>query len=78
MMSKFGDGGHSAVLRTLPLSGSLNKRINNSLTLVQMPCGTSFIRNTLGVIGLCRLKSLKIQIKKLKMEVRAYGKKQDL
>ena len=27
----YGDGGHSAVLRTLPLSGSLNRRICGSL-----------------------------------------------
>ena len=46
-----GDGGHSAVLRTLPrFARSLNKRINDSLTLVQMPYGTSFIRNTLAEI----------------------------
>jgi len=31
--------------------GSANKRINDSLTLVQMPCGTSFIRNTLSEIA---------------------------
>ena len=38
-----GDGGHYAVLRTLPLSGSLNKRINDSLTLVQSPIQNQII-----------------------------------
>ncbi len=52
MRKDIGDSGHSAVLRTLPLSGSLNKRINDSLTLVQIPCGTSFIRKTLSEIRL--------------------------
>jgi hypothetical protein len=50
--SKFGDGGHSAVLRTLPLSGSLNRWINDSLTLVQsLLRKPSFIRNTLADIA---------------------------
>jgi len=29
-MNKLGDGGHSAVLRTLPLSGSANKHVSGS------------------------------------------------
>ncbi len=41
----------SAVLHTLPLTGSLNKRINDSLTLVQsLLRKPSFIRNTLNEI----------------------------
>ena len=49
----FGDGGHSAGLRTLPLSGSLNRRICGSLSLTQIsPCGeTSHIPRTLYAIG---------------------------
>ena len=44
-----GNGGHSAVLRTLPLSGSLNTRICGSLTLAQISQGeTSHIPGTLG------------------------------
>ena len=44
-----GNGGHSAVLRTLPLSGSLNRRICGSLTLAQISQGeTSHIPGTLG------------------------------
>ena len=43
-----GNGGHSAVLRTLPLSGSLNRWICGSLTLAQISQGeTSHIPGTL-------------------------------
>ncbi len=46
-----GDGGHSAVLHALLLAVSLNKRINDSLTLVQsLLRKPSFICNTLGKI----------------------------
>lgn len=31
------DGGHSSVLRTLPLSGSLNKQVSGSATLRPNP-----------------------------------------
>jgi len=35
-MNGYDDDGHSAVLRTLPLSGLLNRRICGSLTLSQI------------------------------------------
>ena len=58
--------GHSAVLRTLPLSGSLNRRICGSLTLAQIsPYGeTSHIPRTLYAIGFGTLIIYKKQINK--------------
>ena len=49
---RVGGLGHSAVLRTLPLSGSLNKLVSGSFMLAQIcPNGqTSHIPKTLGDI----------------------------
>ena len=47
----YGDGGHSAVIRTFPF-GSLNRRICGSLSLAQISQSeTSHILRTLGIIG---------------------------
>jgi len=48
-LKKFSGVWHSAVLRTLPLSGSLNRRICGSLSLAQISQSeTSHIPNLLG------------------------------
>ena len=50
-LKKFSGVWHSAVLRTLPLSGSLNRRICGSLTLAQICLRqTSHIPRTLYAI----------------------------
>ena len=51
MIEGYGDGGHSALLCTLPF-GSLNRRICGSLLLTQISQGeTSLIPRTLGDIA---------------------------